>query len=133
MVSVFDCAYILYLMKKTVITLFIISLFSCNSNTGSCTDLPSSFSTYEEAVEAVENSNFKIEEEADTSKSSWIRSADFYSCDGESGYLIISTDDHEYIHENLPVSVWEDFKNADSFGKFYNANIKNNYQMISKK
>lgn len=120
-------------MKKTIFILILISLFSCNSKSGNCSDLPPSFSSYNDAISSVESVDFKIEDEADTSKSSWIRSADFYSCDGDSGYLIISTDDHEYIHENLPVSVWEDFKNADSFGKFYNANIKNNYQMISKK
>ncbi len=94
--------------------------------------MPSNFNTYGEAVEAVENSSFKIEEEADTSKSSWIKSAKFYSCDGVSGYLIFSTDKHEYIHENLPVSMWEEFKNAESFGKFYNSHIKGAYQMISK-
>jgi hypothetical protein len=37
--------------------------------------------------------------------------------------------DKSYIHKNVPIQVWNEFKKATSFGKFYNRNIKGVYQM----
>lgn len=93
----------------------------------SCDNLPLQFSSYEEAVLKIETANFKIRDELNTSKSSWIREAAFYSCDGYSGFLIFRTDKKTYLHSNIPYSVWQNFKNAKSFGKYYNDVIKNKY------
>ena len=122
-------------MKNSILIFFLI-LLSCNQekqNISDCSEITTPFTTYDEAKNTVESVDFKYTDEIDTSKSSWIRSAKYYSCDGHVGYLVYTTDKKEYIHQEVPVEVWEDFKNADSFGKFYNANIKDNYQMISEK
>ena len=115
-------------MKKTIpLFLFIFStlLYSCSNQ--NCNKLPANFSSYEEALTQIESSSFKIEESVNTSKSSWIRSASYYSCDGKKGYLLIETDSKTYIHKNIPLSVWEGFKEADSFGRFYSLKIKGVY------
>jgi hypothetical protein len=101
---------------------------SCHSQTP-CADLPAHFSSYNDAVEAVQSAEFQINESVNTSKSSWIRSAHYYSCDGETGYFIFTTDNNTYIHANMPIEVWNGFKNADSFGSYYDENIKGNYQI----
>jgi len=94
-----------------------------------CNDLPQSYRSYEEAVSTIRNAKFNLHEKIKTSKSSWIRGAEYYSCDNKTGYfiLILKTDSKEYIHNDMPVNVWESFKNAESFGKFYNTNIKHKY------
>jgi len=33
----------------------------------------------------------------------------------------------EYIWEGVPLNIWEGFKEADSFGKYYHKHIKGRY------
>jgi hypothetical protein len=110
---------------------FIFALFSFTSVFGQdCHQMPAHFSSYEAATAWVKQAIFTFTDKANTSKSSWIRSASFYSCDGKTGFFIFSTEGNEYIHANMPISVWNGFKNADSFGKYYNAYIKGRYQFL---
>lgn len=116
-------------MNRFLLTLSICSaliISSCRRK-GNCDKLPTQFSSYDQAVSKIESSDFKIKEEANTSKSSWIRGASFYSCDGNTGFYIIQTDKQEYLYINMPYSVWAEFKNSESLGKFYNENIKHRY------
>lgn len=116
-------------MNKFLLTISFISLLlnqSC-SQKDSCEQLPHNFATYDEAIQKIKSSNFEIQEDINISKSSWIRGASFYCCNGRSGYFILVTDKKEYLYSDMPYSIWRAFKNADSFGKFYNENIKYKY------
>lgn len=118
---------------KNVLLLLIFLLLGCSKERqkiSDCTKIILPFRTYQEAKNTVESVKFKYTDEADTSKSSWIRGAQFYSCDGNSGYMIFQTNSKEYIHQGMPLHIWEEFKNAKSFGKYYNKNIKNHYRLI---
>jgi len=109
---------------------FLLLLFfaaSCNSQT--CQSLPKTFTNYSEALSAVKSAKFKVFEEVNTSSSSWIRGASYYSCDGLTGYFILKTDDKEYIYSGMPIEVWQRFKNAESFGSEYNKSIKGRYTL----
>ena len=103
-------------------------MLSCRSQ--DCNKLPQSFSSYGQAIRLVKNSDFIITEEANTSESSWITSANYYSCDGETGYFIYTTNrGYEYIHKGVPLRIWNGFKNASSKGSYYDANIRKKYQL----
>ena len=115
-------------MKILLAISFAFIFSSCHSQTA-CADLPEHFSSYSEAVESVQGAEWDVNESVNTSKSSWIRSANYYSCDGVTGYFIFTTDDHTYIHAGMPIEVWNGFKEADSFGTYYNEYIKGNYQI----
>ena len=80
-------------------------------------------------MEQIRSATFLLTEEQNTDESSWIRGAEFYSCDGASGFFILRTDDWEYIHVDVPVAVWQGFKEATSFGSYYTANIKRRYRL----
>lgn len=114
-------------MKNILLLIIVCTSFSCNAQ--NCNTLPSKFTSYNQAISAVENSSFKIDESVNTSKSGWILSAHYYSCDGKTGFFIIKLKRKEYIHAHMPVSVWQQFKRADSFGSFYNYNIKGRYRL----
>lgn len=122
-------------MKIKFVFLFLLLILSCSKEPqriSDCSEIKLPFNTYEDLITVVESSKFTIEDKADTSKSSWIRSAKYYSCDGKTGYLIYSTDKQNYIHQNIPIEVWNEFKNADSFGSYYNKNIKGKYRLTPK-
>lgn len=127
---------------KNIAFLLILFITSCNSNdkssikegtsdgSANCNSLPASFASYSVAVSAVESAEFAFTDEANTSKSSWIRAARYYSCDNISGYFLIETDRGNYLHQGVPVSVWESFKTASSFGSFYSSNIRDRYRLM---
>jgi hypothetical protein len=96
-----------------------------------CADIPSNFATYDEAITAVESASFSISESVNTSKSSFINDADFYSCNGHDGFLILQFNENDYIFEGVPMAVWEGFKDAESFGEFYDRNIRGRYRYHS--
>jgi len=116
-------------MKKiTLLLLLLITITSCSSQ--DCKELPSSYNSYKDALTEIKSSDFKLEDSVNTSKSSVIESAQYFSCDGNNGYLIIEIRNTEYIYQNVPISVWRNFKNANSYGRFYNSTIKDNYKLI---
>ncbi len=92
-----------------------------------CDQLPKHYSSYQNAVEKIKGTHFKIHETVNTSKSSWVRCASFYSCDGLTGFFILATDKQEYLYSGVPKEIWEGFKNANSFGSYYDLNIKNKF------
>jgi|SRR5579863_9521162 len=99
------------------------------STTGqSCKNIPAHFNSYEQAIFWVKNESFKLKDDVNTSKSSWIRSASYYSCDGKVGFFIYTTDKQEYIHAGVPIEIWMGFKNAESFGSYYDHNIRKRYR-----
>src|SRR5687767_522795 len=115
-------------MKK-ILLLFLICI-ATDSFSQDCSKLPSTFSSYSQATQMVRKAIFKVEESVNTSKSSWIRGAEYYSCDGRTGYFILITDKQPYIYQDMPIEIWEGFKNAESFGSYYNAEIKGQWLMI---
>jgi hypothetical protein len=93
-----------------------------------CADFPTSFASYPDAMDQIRSASFRIADVQNTGKSSWVRGAEFYSCDGASGFFILLTDDRDYIHIDVPATVWQGFKEASSFGTYYNTNIKRRYR-----
>lgn len=115
-------------MKNYILFLLFV-LSSCGQN---CKELPSSYKNYEEAKTIVLSTDFKFTDDCDVSESSFITSADYYSCDRLTGYFIVGMNNKKYIFQNMPYEIWEDFKNAESKGKFYNREIRGRYQLSLK-
>lgn len=111
------------------ITFYLLMFFT--GHTQSCKDLPDKFYSYSQAINAIQNATFKSTDNLPYGKSSWITSANYYSCDGITGYLVYTTDKgKEYVHEKVPVRVWTEFKNASSSGSYYVNNIKGRYRLV---
>ena len=98
-------------------------LFVC-----SCTRMPESFRSKNEALEFIELERL-IQEVADTSKSSWLRSASYYHDKSGAGYGVFQAGDRRYIHARLPRKIWDEFKSAPSLGRYYNEHIKGRYEV----
>jgi len=115
--------------KLFVVSLISILSISCNSQ--NCLELKNDFVSYEDAKELINTTDFTFSDKCNTSKkSSWILNAEYYSCDERMGYFLIKTKNKIYIHKGLPKKLWNEFKSAESFGKFYNSKIKGKYQLI---
>jgi len=77
----------------------------------------------------ISNASFILSESIDSSKSSWIRSLKYFSCDNHVGFLILRTDKKEYLFQKVPIHIWNNFKKADSYGEYYNDFIRGKYQL----
>ena len=95
-------------MKKIKLLLIVgilgLSFNSCNSQ--ECESIPNKFDSYQIASKLINSSEFNLSEECNTSKSSWIKKAEFYSCDLNVGFLLIKTSKKTYIHSNVPLKIW---------------------------
>jgi hypothetical protein len=116
-------------MKRLIpILLLLVEIISCQAQ--DCGKLPEHFTSYSQAIQLVKSRTFKINETANVSNSSWIKFVNYYSCDGNTGYLIYTTNrGYEYIHAGVPLYVWKGFKNASSKGSYYDGKIKGRYQL----
>ncbi len=113
---------------KIIMYAFIsLSLNSCFAQ--DCESLPNNFKTYKAALNAIETANYNYHESIDTKKSSWIIGLTYYSCDNKKGFLVMETKKEKYIHQDIPVSIWRELKQAPSFGSYYNHNIKGKYKV----
>ena len=115
-------------MKQLLIASITLLSLSCSSQ--DCSELTKDFTSYEQAKKSINSASFIFSDKCNTSKSSWILGAEYYSCDNQNGYFFIRTKKKTYIHKDLPKEIWKEVKNADSFGKFYNSKIKGKYQLI---
>lgn len=123
------------LKMKNRVFLFAIflSIFPFNLNAQDCKSLPSYFSSYSSAVNAIRHSSFAFQDKLPNSKSSWIISANYFSCDSKQGYMIYSTSKgRQYIHEGIPFNTWNAFKNSESSGSYYVYHIKGKYRLLQK-
>lgn len=102
-------------------------MLSCKGQ--DCETLPKTYSSYSVALSSIKMASFNYTDSVNTSSSSWITDANYYSCDETKGFLIIETSKKNYIFKNVPIQVWHNFKDASSFGKFYNKYIRGKYQL----
>jgi len=120
------------MLKNKIYSLILICFvgIACvNAPQKDCNLLNLNVSSYNQAEALIKQAQFKIEEQQNMRSSGWIKRAEYYSCDGETGYLIIYLDrGKSYLHQNLPLSVWKAFVNASSYGSFYTKRIRGNYQ-----
>ncbi len=47
----------------------------------------------------------------------------------EKGFLILTTDSKDYIHQDIPIALWRGFKEASSLGSYYSQHIKDSYPL----
>lgn len=105
-----------------------ILLLTLSCKAQNCKDVSFQGKSYKDALKTIKHTNFNLSEKIYTN-SSWIKSIEFYSCNEITGFLILtSKQDRQYIHNSVPLNLWYQFKQTDSYGRFYNANIKNKFQ-----
>lgn len=95
-----------------------------------CSDLPAHYLSYEQALKLISSAHYKFSDKCSTPQSSWIREAEYYSCDKQTGFFLFKTDKQWYIHEGVPIAIWKGFKAANSHGSYYDHYIRKKYQLV---
>jgi hypothetical protein len=116
-------------MKKLLCIICLASLLCFGCHHANCNNIPAEFSGYDEAIADVRNATFDLVDSVNTSESSFVTGANYYSCDGQTGFLIVGLKGREYIHKDVPIQTWQQFKQATSFGEFYAEFIRGRYRL----
>lgn len=117
-------------MKKVFLGfVFYTQLFFFNCQGQDCHIFSFESTNPEQVLKEVRKVHFNLSEKVVTKKSSWISGIEYYSCDEKYGFLVMTTKKGKnYIHRDVPIQVWKEFKYASSFGSFYNENLKGKYR-----
>ena len=120
-------------MKSLVILIALIFVgMYLNAQEDNCKQIYRKWDSEKEAIALIEKTSFTFSDLAKPSDESWLSSAHYYSCDEEYGFLIVKGDKKTFIHQDVPIAVWQAFKNAKSIGGYYNFYIKNKYKLDKK-
>jgi KTSC domain len=114
-------------MVKRYLIIFLVILSSCKKK--NCENLSANFESYAVAKVELKKHKFKLQESLNSEQSSWIKSVEYLSCNGKTGFLILETDKQEYVHQDVPIEIWKEFSKVSSVGNFYNLRIKRKYQL----
>ena len=114
---------------KQILAILLVFIFS-NLQGQNCSTINTDFDSYESALKIIKSYEFKFSESCNTKKSSWIYNAEYFSCNKKTGFLLIKTKSKTYIHKEVPIETWNNFKKAESFGKYYSKNIKSHYRLV---
>jgi len=117
-------------MKKTL--LFVALIFAgmlLNAQIDDCSHTKTNWKSDKDAIETIENGVFAVVEKVIGDQESWLKSVQYYSCNDEFGFMIVKGEKKCFVHQNVPVSVWETLKIADSKGGYYNFYVKNKYKL----
>ena len=119
-------------MKKLtfIIVLIFIGAY-LNAKEENCSQINGAWKSEKSAIKKIENTSFKIQESI-LPNESWMKVAQFYSCDDEFGYLIVKSEKKTYIHQDVPKAIWLALKNARSVGGYYNFYIKEKFKLEKK-
>lgn len=111
-----------------ILTIYLSSFINCQSQ--NCNTLPKHFASYEAALQLIDFAKFDFRDDVNTSRSSWLKEAKYLSCHSQKGFFIIRTKKNDvYIHQDLPVEIWYQFKKTNSFGQFYAKQIRGKYRL----
>ena len=117
-------------MKRlTLIIALIFFGIYLNAQEDNCNQIAQDWKTEKDAISKIETAIFTFSESIRADQSKWMNSAHFYSCDKEYGFLIVKSEKNAFIHQNVPMAVWQALKNAKAIGGYYNFYIKNKYKL----
>jgi hypothetical protein len=81
-------------------------------------------------IQIIEESSFRFDQQFKISRLSGIRGGNYYSCDGNSGFLIVEVDKEKELYVDVPKSTWDEFIRSSDLDGFYQNNIKYSFNRI---
>ena len=84
-----------------------------------CDSLDLLDSSKEKAIELIRASSFRFNQNFRLTRKSDFQGGEYYSCDGEKGYLIIKMDNEQSLYLGVQKAIWDELiKSSDPEGYF---------------
>ena len=96
----------------------------------SCDSLPANFDNAGEAIQQIEITSFRFNQQFKLTRTWGITAGNFYSCDNAIGFLILTFENGEkQLIKAVPKIVWNDFIQSSDLNEFYKNKILPNYEI----
>jgi hypothetical protein len=95
-----------------------------------CGEMKTSFADIKEAKETLEKTVFAFTQELKTTKRNGIKEVYYYSCDNETGFLLIKEDDREIVYRDYPRFQWKLLIETTDLDDFYDKNVRGKYMLV---
>lgn len=102
-----------------------ILFFNTSNSIQKCDDFNGDLGASYEAIKKLEQIEFHFSDSFETDKIFGIKSAEFFSCDNETGYMVVRNGSSSKLYENIPVALWNQFKINSAVDNFYKSEIQN--------
>lgn len=83
---------------------------------------------FETVVSTLENTSFRFDQGFRISRVSGVRAAHYYSCNGTTGYLLLTIGQEKRVFIDVPKSLWDEFITASDLDGFYEKNIQSEFR-----
>ncbi|NOT52570.1 MAG: hypothetical protein HOP10_14995 [Chitinophagaceae bacterium] len=118
------------IMTLKIFLVFIVTA-SIRCKQFNCDKIPDSFSSYQEAINRIRSSSFKMIDSILVPEGNVMKSAAYYSCDKQSGYFFYRRKGgSEYFLSQVPIKLWQSFKKSDFKDDFFDNSIKDKYTSV---
>lgn len=92
--------------------------------------MPEKFSSEQEIVRVLDNTDFTLVESFNTLSVRGIQEIAYYSCDEEIGYLKVQTHKRLFVYKNVDINTWNEFRFANSIESYYEKKIKYDFVLL---
>lgn len=94
-----------------------------------CDSLQIDLNYPDSAIHSIEKAVFRFDQKFRLSRITGVQGGHFYSCDGISGYLIITIDRSKKLYKDVPRKIWEELIKTSDINLYYRKNIQNQYDI----
>jgi len=95
-----------------------------------CDSLSKQIATSSDPFQLLYASKFRFSQNFKIPGSSGVQQGNYFSCDNETGFLVLVVDEKTSLYLEVPTQVWSDFiQSADPFS-FYKEEIREKYQFL---
>lgn len=96
-----------------------------------CDSLDVSTVSLTEAIQMIEKTKFRFQQQFSISRAYGVMKAAYYSCEGENGYLVMRVDKSDFIYSSVPKTIWDELISSPDINNFYKTRILNQFKVIS--
>jgi hypothetical protein len=113
-------------MRAFLLIIIGVSIFFLNTanQSNNCTGLDGNSLSGKALIEQLEKTKFEMKQEMRTFNLFGLKEAKFYSCDGETGYMVVEKNSKTEVFRNVPLKVWKEFRLAKSSDAYFVDNIE---------
>lgn len=101
-------------LLRSIIIVVGLFLFSSLKENRNCEQFMRQAKSEDYDVSVLGSLHFQTKDSFETLSERGVREAYFFSCDGDKGFLLIKTHEKRVIYQRIPLSIWQEFKDAPS-------------------
>jgi hypothetical protein len=87
--------------------------------------------SFNEALETIANTSFRFQQKFKYSRLSGVQAGQFYSCDGKSGFLLLTVDKATTIYKDVPKTIWDNLIQSSDPDLLYIEKIRDEFTGIA--